>query len=376
MTTLSEPAGVTRASRPGTTVAYSKYTSFGNTFIIVDETDDPLADDGQRAVFARWALNGDFGIGGADNVLYLRRTSDSSVVFRIFEYDGSETLSCGNGLLSSAAYLHRETGGMAWTVLTELPSGRPKAVRVGVADTPDARDRRGSRGTWVDAGWPRPASPELYRRQGPPPATAIDEVPALTIPLPQGQPWAGGLPETITLTGLLTFTGEPHLILFEGHGYPAELAPGLWVDATAGGQISGIGLPDTPEMAASRALVHHLGSYVNQHYRELFPQGVHLNFARITGSGAIEYRTWERAIDRETLACGSGTIAMAHVGRGYGILTGTNFTFWPHRCRWYQPDAALEVSATSLGFVLAGRPELICEGTAAHPPLLPVGERH
>jgi len=69
---------------------FAKYTSFGNTFIIVDETLTPLEDDVQRAAFARWALNGDFGIGGTDNVLYLRRAEGraedgADFVFRIFE---------------------------------------------------------------------------------------------------------------------------------------------------------------------------------------------------------------------------------------------------------------------------------------------------
>lgn len=340
----------------GDTVEFMKYTSFGNTFIIVDETATPLEDDQHRAEYARWVLNGDFGIGGTDNVLYLRAVEElddeGDYAFRIFEQDGSETLSCGNGLLSTAAFLARTTGGSEWQVLTELPTGRPRPVAVGLGEAPGT--------TWINVGWPRPTSEDLYRRPVPASPEGIDAVPPLEVPMPQHEPWAKGLPETITLNGFLVFTGEPHMMLIEGRGLPTELAERIWI----GVQGHGVGTPDTPEMAASNRLVHHVGMHVNQTYKELFPQGVHLNFARVKGDeGLIEYRTWERAIDCETLACGSGAVAMAHIARTQGLLEGTETTFWPHKCRWYEPDARLGVVVTDEGFLLTGHPKLVCQGT-------------
>jgi diaminopimelate epimerase len=338
---------------------FVKYTSFGNTFIIVDETRTPLADDAQRAAFARWALNGDFGIGGTDNVLYLQRSStlqrssqraadgESHYVFRIFEIDGSETLSCGNGLLSTAAALHRAHGGRQWQVLTEIPTGRPRPVQIG-AD-PDTGE------TWVNVGWPRAAPAELINRPEPAPASGIDEIGNLVVP------------ETVRLSGYLVFTGEPHLVLISGHGLPSSIEDRLFIDAEGA-----IGRPDNAEMRATKELVHHIGSYVNATYRHLFPQGVHLNFARIRG-GLIEYRTWERAINCETLACGSGAVAMAYVGQRLGLIPRATTTFWPHRCRWYQPDASLSVTETRSGFVLTGQPRLVCRGVV---PLSPLESAH
>ena len=188
-------------------------------------------------------------------------------------------------------------------------------------------------------------------------------MPPLVVPLNTDQPWAAGLPETITLNGLLTFTGEPHLALFEGSGFPTGIAERIWLrpEETAG---SGIGLPDTPAMRASLNLVHHIGTYVNATYRDLFPQGVHLNFARLDRDrGVIESRTYERAIDCETLACGSGAVAMAHVALSCCLLDVPEVTFWPHRCRWYEPDASLLVTHGPNGYVLAGRPRLVTQGT-------------
>ncbi|MFG1944088.1 hypothetical protein [Nonomuraea sp. NPDC048826] len=318
-------------------IQFAKYTSFGNTFIIVDETRTPLADDEQRAAFARWALNGDFGIGGTDNVLYLSAAEGrADYLFRIFEVDGSETLSCGNGLLSTAAALRRAHGGDRWEVLTELPTGRPRPVSVGTA---------GDDGAWVDMGRTRPVPAELINRSGPPPADGIDHITGLDVP---------GVGE---LGGHLTFSGEPHLALFQGHGLPPELAEKLFIDARGA-----IGEPDGAAIEESVSLAHHIGSHVNRAYRDVFPQGVHLNFARVEGD-RVEYRTWERAINCETLACGSGTVAMAHVGRELGLLPEGDITFWPHRCRWYQPDAALTVTNTESGYVVTGQPRLVCVGT-------------
>lgn len=338
-------------------IHFSKYTSFGNNFLIVDESDRPLADDEERAVFARWALNGDFGIGGTDNVLYLRAADDGHGVFRIFEHDGSETLSCGNGLLSSAAFLARTSDRSSWTVLTELPTGTPQPVDVGVED----------RGAWVRVGPARSAPPGLYRRTRPA-VDEIDEVEDLVIALPQGVAWTEGLPDKVTLRGLLTFTGEPHLVLFRGEGFPAEIEDHVFVspERAAG---TGIGLPKVDAVAHSEALVHRLGLAVKDQYPHLFPEGVHLNFARLLpGAATIEYRTWERAIDRETLACGSGAVAMAHVAAMAGLVGPGAVEFRPHRCRWYRPDAALQVVPEPDGFVLHGRPELVCDGVVPRPP--------
>jgi diaminopimelate epimerase len=372
----TEPAlalGAPAAADSAGGLRFAKYTSFGNTFIVVDETSTPLDGDRERAAFARWALNGDFGIGGTDNVLYLSRAggpaSDRAIstdvpgadfLFRIFEHDGSETLSCGNGLLSTAALLHRAHGGRRWGVLTELPTGRPKLVHVGVGE---AEGR-----TWVNVGWPRAVAADLFNRQWPEPESAIDAVEHLRVPLPRDAGWAEGLPDVLTLSGWLSFTGEPHLMLIAGHGVPDALEPRLYpaIDRAAGARL--IGRPDTEEMRASSQLVDHIGRHVNAAYRELFPQGVHLNFARILDrNGLIEYRTYERAIDIETLACGSGAVAMAHIAVQLGLVTGPETTFWPHRCRWYRPDASLSVAETESGFVLTGQPRLVCAGVAPRP---------
>lgn len=49
-----------------------------------------------------------------------------------------------------------------------------------------------------------------------------------------------------------------------------------------------------------------------RHHPEM-PEGANVNFVARTGRGAISLRTWERGVENETLACGSGTVASAIV---------------------------------------------------------------
>lgn len=345
-------------------IRFSKFSAFGNTFIIVDESDYPIQDDDHRTQFARWALNEHFGIGGADNVLYLQALSPDEkdlwggdYSFRVFEHDGAETLSCGNGLLSSAVLVHETTGLTDLVFLTELPSGKPKPVSVGI------REDVGS--AWIRLDWPTPTPVTLYRRLEPAPESGIDPIGPIKVAMPQDADWAEGLSSELELSGLLVYTGEPHLILISGRGLPAELEGRIWLDDLP---TTPIGLSEPPAMSASKRLVHHIGTYVNKAYRELFPQGVHLNFTRISGDGgAVEYRTYERAIDRETLACGSGAIGIVWVLQYLGEASVAPVTLWPHRCRWYLPEASLTVETTNDGLVLTGWPRKVCQGAACYP---------
>lgn len=63
-----------------------------------------------------------------------------------------------------------------------------------------------------------------------------------------------------------------------------------------------------------------LGPALRAHPR-LGEPGANVDFVRFTGSTRFEVRTWERGVEGETLACGSGVVAVAAVGVSTGRLT-------------------------------------------------------
>lgn len=61
------------------------------------------------------------------------------------------------------------------------------------------------------------------------------------------------------------------------------------------------------------------GSYIRRH--GLFsPEGTNANFMKITGPHKLEIRTYERGVEDETLACGTGSIACALVSSFRGMV--------------------------------------------------------
>jgi diaminopimelate epimerase len=91
------------------------------------------------------------------------------------------------------------------------------------------------------------------------------------------------LNETIALRdGKVTFhsidTGVPHAVLF---------------------------VPD-----ADQAMVQSLGAEIRRH-AHFAPRGTNVNFTQLLGDGAIRVRTYERGVEGETLACGTGVTAAA-----------------------------------------------------------------
>lgn len=66
--------------------------------------------------------------------------------------------------------------------------------------------------------------------------------------------------------------------------------------------------------------VDELGRMVRNH--ALFaPRGTNADFIRVTGPDSLEIRTYERGVEGETLACGTGAIAAALVSAERGLVT-------------------------------------------------------
>lgn len=103
----------------------------------------------------------------------------------------------------------------------------------------------------------------------------IDERPALTLEV-----------DGRSLELFYIDTGVPHVVAF--------------VDDLDGFDVEGIG----------RRLRHHPA---------FAPRGVNANFAKLVGPSRLRARTYERGVEAETLACGTGAVAIALVAFRRGI---------------------------------------------------------
>ncbi len=122
-------------------VPFVKYTSYGNNFVVLDETQGQVLTEAEKSEFAFHATNTHFGV-GCDNLLVLQPCNSATLadinrahdywetppdpkaaqyLFRMFEPNGDEAYSCGNGLISVADYLSRRYGARSARVMTELP---------------------------------------------------------------------------------------------------------------------------------------------------------------------------------------------------------------------------------------------------------------
>lgn len=102
-----------------------------------------------------------------------------------------------------------------------------------------------------------------------------------------------------------------------------------------------------------------------RHYKQFQPKGVNANFAEITDSEIIHLRTYERGVEEETQACGTGAtataLAAAHI---YGFTS-------PVTIRTKSKDL-LHISFKKNGdsysdIILTGPAEQIFEGSFKYP---------
>ena len=193
---------------------------------------------------------------GADGLFLLDRLSGGCVRMRHFNADGSHASLCLNGT-RCAARLAFHLGWATGQVTLTTGAGSIRGEDAGDGGT---------------------------RLHLPPPAAASDPF-EVHLELPGAAP--------LHLEGWRTIVGVPHLVL-------------LWNEALAQAPVDAVGA----------ALVHHPLAG---------PQGANVNFVALLAPEepspeSFALRTYERGVDAETLACGTGVMASAlclnRAGRG------------------------------------------------------------
>ncbi|MBI3508467.1 MAG: diaminopimelate epimerase [Chlamydiia bacterium] len=210
-------------------VTFVKYQGLGNDFILLDD----------RALQFQPSLiphlcHRKFGI-GADGVILVQPSQSAHIRMRIFNPDGTEAASCGNGLRCFVLYL-RELGYMQELYRIEIGG------KVVVARCVDGQ-------VAVDMGAVKDLRLHLQ-----------------------------------TECGMVHYahTGVPHVVQFVDHVSSVDLS------------------------TLAPPLRHH----------PLFaPQGANVNVAEVQQREAVHVRTYERGVEGETLACGTGAMAVAAVAR-------------------------------------------------------------
>jgi diaminopimelate epimerase len=357
---------------------FAKYTAHGNNFIILDNTTKRHFSEEMMREFAWYATNVNFGI-GCDNLLVIEKSSPSSItkinnyrqywkkepnlssapfIFRMFEPDGSEAYSCGNGLMCIADYFYHNHDIKSTKIWTRIPTAHPFEVEIGCLDSEP--------GAWVNLGIPQKVPDNIVSAHSIFPCTeTIDGICDLQIQLRSNDLRPYTDQKVFKIAGYLVSTGEPHLVVFIDSGLSiTELKDLIFISPGESKNIDG---RIEKRYSFGGWLLSQLGLYLNKQRRDLFPNGINVNFARIlkNGSEILEYRTFERGINKETLSCGTGAVAVAYVANQLGLISKTPVYLWPHLARWYDRSAVLRVSETHKGWRLNANPKKVFEGIYA-----------
>ncbi|MFW6320773.1 MAG: diaminopimelate epimerase [Halohasta sp.] len=266
-------------------VEFEKYHGTGNDFIIVDATDSVP----DRGAFATAYCDRSTGVGsdrddasGADGVLFLHledRFSPPRVVMTLVQPDGSVAPTCGNGTRCAAVWAMNRTD--AESVMIDTQAGTRRATRV-------------EDGIAVEMG-----EPTFDPRRVP---LASDR----TDPLVQESI------EGLTVTAVNT--GVPQAVAF----------------------VEDI---DAVDVEAVAPAVRHA---------EAFPAGTNVTFAervdeRREGVPRFRQRSYERGVEGETAACGTGSAAIAAAAGRIGLIDS------PAPVDISLPGGELRVSSTDRG---------------------------
>jgi len=242
---------------------FSKFQATGNDFILVDARAPFCLPDLELFApcqLAQIMCARHFGV-GADGLILVQDSSYCDLKMRIFNPDGSEAETCGNGLRCLAKY----------------------AIEKGIVSTTNLRIETLS--------GMRQAKAYMLGNK-------VSRV-EVSMGTPQFQPEQ--IPVTLTTDAVASEAKQSPVITYQLTANSYQLS----VSLLSMGNPHAVSFVSEPVASFPLAEV---GPKVERH--PLFPQRTNFEIARVLNRGKIEARVWERGVG-ETLACGSGACAIA-----------------------------------------------------------------
>ena len=273
-------------------ISFFKFTSYGNNFVIVDETQGQQLSEDEKSNFACQVTNVNFGI-GADGVIFLQpcrpdilgEINESrsywdklpifphvDIMFRLFEPNGTESFSCGNGLMCVASYLYDRFHIASMRILTQIPTAQPKVITIGT--NPQQATN------WANMGRPQRVPKGVVDLSGTKSLNKdIDILKDITITFRTHDLHPFSEETELNLTGYLVYTGEPHFVIFPGTGFSIDnLKKVMFVSSSQDTSIHG---HSERRIVFGSWLIHHIGTYLNKRYARIFPHGINVDFTCI-----------------------------------------------------------------------------------------------
>lgn len=248
-------------------IEFTKMHGSGNDFIVIDEFKQELVPEGEKKEFVASICDRHFGI-GADGVIFVKPSEREDAWFHFFNPDGTIAEMCGNGIRCFAKYLYEKK-------LVETEEIRAETL-AGVKTLNLEVEGGKVNNVKVSMGPPQVTRASAQMSGEPAGEPVIDE-----------EIVVDGFEFMITQVGM----GNPHTIL-------------------AVDDVESVRVRDTGK------LIRH-----SQH----FPNGTNVHFIQKTGENEYKIRTYERGVEAETLACGTGICASAVAS----VLLGESDKFAP-----------------------------------------------
>ncbi|HDH41607.1 MAG TPA: diaminopimelate epimerase [Candidatus Altiarchaeales archaeon] len=234
-------------------IPFTKMQGTGNDFVLIDESKKILIPEENKPEFVSRISDRHFGI-GSDGVIFVQRSRKYDIRFSFYNPDGTKAEMCGNGIRCFAKYIYEN--GILRKERIEIETLAGLIVTELLVESGRVREVR------VDMGVPR------LERGG--------------IPV-SGDPRERFIDQEVEIDGnLYRITaigmGNPHAIIFSEN------------------------LEDIN--------VREIGKKIRYH-TDLFPNGTNVHFVQRIDNNEFKIRSYERGVENETLACGTGICASA-----------------------------------------------------------------